>query len=441
MADIRDIKKILSPAKQPDRQFYLDLLDADKQRQAEEEHLGAVLAMLKVIYVKKLLDGIKAAENERDALERAPDHNAEKYRRVLELNALIAENRCKVDSYKCFFAEPYFARMDLYDDKDGYNSYYIGKKGDYGLEIVDWRAPLARKYYQKSQIRFSINDFDYKLILRRALRVHNGKLLDWQNEYLCLDGYLTKEEIAGRDEAVIFDPFLKDILNSRKEKQEICDIIETIQEQQYDIITATEDARFVVQGVAGSGKTMVMLHRLSYLMYNDESIKPSNVLVITPSDSFNAFIDELAQVLELEKVKTSTLDSYFLTVLKNQGIEIEGRVDYHAQISADYLAYIYSPRYAADCRAKLGKIYSSVRSMLSREVGGELIDAVICCAERQSAEYEQNKGKARRRALLHKADAQPVQLRARSQGIPHRQRKRPPHGRPALFLQAAAVLL
>ena len=122
MADIRDIKKILSPAKQPDRQFYLDLLDADKQRQAEEEHLGAVLAMLKVIYVKKLLDGIKAAENERDALERAPDHNAEKYRRVLELNALIAENRRKVDSYKCFFAEPYFARMDLYDDKDGYNS-------------------------------------------------------------------------------------------------------------------------------------------------------------------------------------------------------------------------------------------------------------------------------------------------------------------------------
>ena len=388
MADIRDIKKILSPAKQPDKQFYLDLLGADKQRQAEEEHLGAVLAMLKVIYVKKLLDGIKAAESERDALERAPDHNAEKYRRVLELNALIAENRRKVDSYKCFFAEPYFARMDLYDDKDGYNSYYIGKKGDYGLEIVDWRAPLARKYYQKSQIRFSINDFDYKLILRRALRVHNGKLLDWQNEYLCLDGYLTKEEIAGRDEAVIFDPFLKDILNSRKEKQEICDIIETIQEQQYDIITAPEDARFVVQGVAGSGKTMVMLHRLSYLMYNDESIKPSNVLVITPSDSFNAFIDELAQVLELEKVKTSTLDSYFIAVLKNQGIEIEGRVDYHAQISADYLAYIYSPRYAADCRAKLGKIYSSVRSMLSREVGGELIDAVICCAERQSAEYE-----------------------------------------------------
>ena len=391
MADIKSIKKILSPSKQPDKQFYLDLLDGDKQRAYEEEHLSAVLVMLKLIYVKKLLDSIRAAEAERDALQHGPDYNAEKYRRVLELNSQIAGWRRKVDSYKCFFVEPYFARMDVFDPADGYNSYYIGKKGDYGLEIVDWRAPLARKYYQKSQLKFSINDFDFKLILRRALRVHNGKLLDFQNEYLRLDDYLTKEEIGGRDESVIFDPFLKDILRSRKEKQEICDIIETIQEQQYDIITAPEKAQFVVQGVAGSGKTMIMLHRLSYLMYNDDAIKPSNVLVITPSDSFNAFIDELAQVLELEKVKTSTLDSYFLSLLKNQGVDLEGKVDYHARVDEGYLNYIYSPRYAADTKKRLGKIYSAVRAMLSREVGGELIDAVISCAERQSAEYERIK--------------------------------------------------
>lgn len=391
MADLKEIRRILSPSKQPDKQFYLDLLDPDKQRACEEEHLSAVLIMLKAIYVRKLMDGIRAAEAERDALQRGPDYNAEKYRRVLELNALIAADRQKVDSYKCFFVEPYFARMDLFDEKDGYNSYYIGKKGDYGLEIVDWRAPLARKYYQKSQLKFSINEFDYKLILRRALRVSNGKLLDFQNEYLRLDDYLTKEEIGGRDESVIFDPYLKDILKSRKEKQEICDIIETIQEQQYDIITAPEKEQFIVQGVAGSGKTMIMLHRLSYLMYNDESIKPSNVLVITPSDSFNAFIDELAQVLELEKVRTSTLDSYFLALLKNQGIDLTGKINYHAGVNPDYLAYIYSPKFAADVRKKLAKIYSSVRAMLSREVGGELIDRVISCAEQQIAEYERIK--------------------------------------------------
>ena len=98
MADIKEIRKILSPSKQPDKQFYLDLLDEDKQRLYEEGHLNAVLLMLKAIYVKKLLDGIKAAAAERDALQRGPDYSAEKYRRVLELNAKIAEDRKKVDS-------------------------------------------------------------------------------------------------------------------------------------------------------------------------------------------------------------------------------------------------------------------------------------------------------------------------------------------------------
>ena len=151
--------------------------------------------------------------------------------------------------------------MDLVDDKEGYNSYYIGKKGDLNLEIVDWRAPLARKYYQKSQIVFSINEYNYKQILRRALRTKNGKFLDFKNEYLSLRGYLTKEEIAGRDEEIIFDPYLKEILRARKEQEEISDIIETIQEKQYEIITKPERSSFVLQGCAGSGKTMIMLHR------------------------------------------------------------------------------------------------------------------------------------------------------------------------------------
>lgn len=388
MADLKQLKKLISPSKETDKNFYLDLLDEEKQTRCEEEHLGAVLLMLKIVYVKKYLDKIAACVRERDELQSSPDYTAEKYRQVLELNAQIAGYRRQIDSYKCFFTETYFARMDLFDDNDGYNSYYIGKKGDEALEIVDWRAPLARKYYQKSRLNFSINEFNYKLILRRALRVHNGKLAGFQNEYLSLGDYLTKEEIGGRDESVIFDPFLKDILKSRKEKREICDIIETIQEKQYEIITAPENAQFVVQGVAGSGKTMIMLHRLSYLMYNNESIKPSNVLVITPSDSFNAFIDELAQVLELEKVKTTTLDNYFLVMLKNQGIDISGKVDYHMQVNSEYLNYVYSPRFVADINKKLSKIFDSVRSMLSRENGSELIDGVASSCERQIREYE-----------------------------------------------------
>ena len=354
------------------------------------------MQMLKVVYLKKLIRRINVIKDERRALNSATEHSAENYRRVLELNAELKTLKSKLDSYKPFFDEPYFARMDLQDEAEGYNSYYIGKRGDEGLEIVDWRAPLARKFYQKSRLAFSINNYDYKLILRRAIRTGQGKVIDIKNEYLSLKGYLSDEEIGGRDEAVIFDPFLKDILQSRKEKREICDIIETIQEKQYEIITLPERDEFVLQGVAGSGKTMILLHRLSYIMYNNEKLRPSDVLVITPSDSFNAFIDELATILELEKVKTSTLDSYFLSLLKNAGADVSARLDYTQPVPESFYEYIYSEKFLADLKKKLAKIYDGVYGMFTDEGCFEAVAAIENACALQAEEYERIKNASQR---------------------------------------------
>lgn len=402
MTEQEVIKSILNPHKEADKQFYLDLLDGDKQVKWEADHVAAVLSMLKILYISKLTKKIKDAESEKFIFTHSSDYDAEKYQRVLQLDAVIANCKQKRDSYKCFFDEPYFARMDLTDDKDGYNSYYIGKHGDEGLEIVDWRAPMARRYYQKSKLEFSINEFNFKLVLRRAIRTLNGKVEDFKNEYLSVGNNLTKEEIDGRDASVIFDPFLKEILSSRKDKQEICDIIETIQEKQYEIITAKEDAQFVVQGVAGSGKTMILLHRLSYLLYNDETLKPSSVLVITPSDSFNAFIDELAKILELERVKTVTLETYYLRLLKSAGIELDKKIDYTLDPTEEYLQYIYSPAFVKDMRKKLNNVYTSVRAMLPKEEDDEFVEAILKAISTQKTYYERikNAGLRVRRCVL-----------------------------------------
>lgn len=402
MDEIESIKKVLNPNKTADKQFYLELLDDGAQRRWEDAHIAAVLSMLKILYLSRLTRKIKDAESEKFLLTHSSDYDAEKYRRVLELNAVIESCKQKRQSYKCFFDEPYFARMDLTDDKDGYNSYYIGKRGDEGLEIVDWRAPLARRYYQKSKLEFSINQFNYKLVLRRALRTASGRVVDFKNEYLSVGDNLTKEEIAGRDASVIFDPFLKEILSSRKDKQEICDIIETIQEKQYEIITAPEDAQFIVQGVAGSGKTMILLHRLSYLLYNDENLKPSSVLVITPSDSFNAFIDELAKILELERVKTVTLENYYFRLLKSAGVELAGRIDYSYALPPAYLKYLYSPAFVCDLRKKLKNIYDGIRGMLPKEEDDPFIGAILKAADSQIKDYGKlkNAGLRVRRCVL-----------------------------------------
>ena len=409
MPDFKSLKNSIDPHREPTKQFFMDLLDADKQRAYEDEHVSAVMQMLKVLYIGRLKAKISAAREEKQQIKSEPDYTAEKYKRVLEINAEIAKLKAKTAEYKPFFDEPYFARMDLTDNAEGYNSYYIGKRGDEGLEIVDWRAPLARKYYQKSRTSFSINQYDYKLILRRALRTGKGKVLDMKNEYLSLSDFLTKEEIGGRDESLIFDPFLKDILRTRKEKQEICDIIETIQEKQFEIITLPGNDEFVLQGVAGSGKTMILLHRLSYIMYNNENVRPSDVLVITPSDSFNAFIDELSAVLELEKVRTSTLNDYFIKLLESADADISRKVDYNAPVPEEYLKYIYSPKFPQDVDARLAKIFDGIYGLFSSDDCLDTVDGVAEACALQSAEYEKikNAGLRVRRCVLGEIKEKP----------------------------------
>ncbi len=396
MADYKKLKNSINPHKEPDKSFFLDLLDGEKQWNYEADHINAVMLMLKAAYIAKLKAKISLFRAEKERIKSDGEYSAENYKRVLEINACIASVKAKINEYRPFFSEPYFARMDVTDPKEGYNSYYIGKRGDEGLEILDWRAPLAQKYYQKSRTSFKINDYDYKLVLRRALRTANGKLSDLKNEYLSLSDYLTKEEIGGRDESLVFDPFLKEILKTRKEKQEICDIIETIQEKQFEIITLPERDEFVLQGVAGSGKTMILLHRLSYIMYNNETVRPADVMVITPSDSFNAFIDELSAVLELEKVKTSTLDNYFLNILKNAGADISNKIDFSLPTPAEYTEYIYSEKFVNDVDKKLLKIFDSVYGLFSSQECKETVEKVVSVCGAQCEEYEKLKNSSLR---------------------------------------------
>ncbi len=394
-------REYLEPKKNVDKEWYLNLLDAEKQTAYENGHLGAVLSMLKSFYLARYRVHVRALREEVAALRAKEDYSAEDYRAILAKNAEIAAENKRIDAFKCFFTEPYFARMDLVDNVDGYNSYYIGKKGDVNLEIVDWRAPLAVRYYQKSRVNFSINEYEYRTVLRRALSVKNGKLLDFKNEFLSVQGELTPEEIAGRDEEILFDPYLRSIIKSRKDDVAVRDIIRTIQERQFDIITQPERESFVLQGCAGCGKTMILLHRLSYLMYNNEALRPRDVLVITPSDSFNAFIDELAQVLELERVRTVTLREYFFRVLENDGIDLKSRLTGDREPQA-YLDYLYSDRFPRDVERQIGKLYRGVWGLFAaeecRSVSSRVLEA--CTARREAYTRIKNASTRVRRAVL-----------------------------------------
>lgn len=396
------ITALLDSKKSGDKAWFLSLLNEDVQSAYENEHIEAVMQMLRIVRIRPHKQAIKSAREEIARLEKDKENQAENYRKIKQLLAEIENRKEKIETFRPFFDEPYFARMDLVDNVEGYNSYYIGKKGDVKLEIVDWRAPIARRYYQKSCSSFKINEYEYKTILRRAIRTKNGKVVDFKNEYLSLKDYLSPEEIADRDEENVLDPYLREIIRSRKEETAVRDIIQTIQEKQYDIITRPEKDNFILQGCAGSGKTMVMLHRLSYLMYNNENIKPRDVLVITPSNSFNAFIDELAEILELERVKTITAYEYFLQVLKNEKIDITDKIDLSQQEPVAYLQYLYSPKFIADVQKKLHKIYNDLYGLFTAEECAEYISNILKTSRKQLRVYEDIKNASMRvrRAVL-----------------------------------------
>ncbi len=379
---------ILDTKKAGDHDWFLSLLDEEKQRAYEDGHMEAVMQMLRIARIRPHKNAVREAKAEIARMESEERDNAQTYRKIKNLLVEIEKQNERVETYRPFFDEPYFARMDLIDNMEGYNSYYIGKKGDIKLEILDWRTPVARRYYQKSCSTFTFNEYEYKTVLRRAIRTKSGKVLDFKNEYLSLKDYLSPEEIADRDEENILDPFLREIIKNRKEETSVKDIIQTIQEKQYEIITRPEKGDFVLQGCAGSGKTMVMLHRLSYLMYNNEDIKPRDVLIITPSNSFNAFIDELAEILELERVKTTTAYEYFLQVLKNEKIDIMDKIDPTQAENTEYLSYLYSPKFVKDIQKKQAKVFDSLYGLFTGKECADFVREIIAESQKQLAAYE-----------------------------------------------------
>ena len=117
----REMRNFINSRKRPDKQFFLDLLDEEKQRAYEELHVRVVMTLLKAGTINKLKLKIREAQEQIRAM-REEEFSAENYRTIIALNAQIRGWRQEIEGYKCFFVEPYFARMDLVDDKEGYNS-------------------------------------------------------------------------------------------------------------------------------------------------------------------------------------------------------------------------------------------------------------------------------------------------------------------------------
>ena len=215
---------------------------------------------------------------------------------------------------------PYFARIDFkFDDEDEFEKIYIGRsslrKNSYQeMYVYDWRSPIASIFY-----RFMTGEAFYdapcgrvtgELNLKRQYEIKNGKL-----------------EYFFDSDVQIVDEFLRQLL-SQNTTAKMKAIVETIQHEQDVVIRDMENDLLMVQGVAGSGKTSIALHRAAYLMYQGLQTKLSanNIMIISPNSIFEQYISNVLPELGEDNVISSVFEDILSALLI--GRKIQSRNDF-----------------------------------------------------------------------------------------------------------------
>ena len=216
---------------------------------------------------------------------------------------------------------PFFGRVDfMYDGDDEPEPFYIGignfaeKNGMQPL-IYDWRAPVSSLFYDydkgPASYEAPAGRLDGEILSKWQFKIQNGELV-----------------YAFESDTKIDDDILKKELGTNSDVK-LKNIVRTIQKEQNAIIRNTKDRILVIQGAAGSGKTSIALHRIAYLLYHErDSLKSSNVLILSPNGVFADYISHILPELGEENIREMSFDLYaYKELRKGVSADCEDRYD------------------------------------------------------------------------------------------------------------------
>lgn len=238
---------------------------------------------------------------------------------VQYLNPLIMQtmdyqaSQSRVALFERMEKSPYFARVDFVTEKWGKESIYIGignleDEDTFESYIYDWRAPISSIFYRyeigEASYSAPVGDISGNITLKRQFEIEDAKL-----------------KFFFDSSVNILDDILKQTL-SKNTSPQMKTIVETIQREQDVIIRDMESDLLIVQGVAGSGKTSVALHRIAYLMYEGlaNPLSPSNMVLISPNNLFAKYISGVLPELGESNIQTVTFEKLFYN---NYGEDID----------------------------------------------------------------------------------------------------------------------
>lgn len=203
---------------------------------------------------------------------------------------------------KKLIESPYFGRFDfvyLGDDQSEAETFYIGRFGfadEEGKQLIfDWRAPICNMYYEfeigKAYYTAMDRLFEGELTRKRQIKIENSKL-----KYV-LDSSLT-----------IQDEILRQTLNQNA-SEKMKTIVTSIQREQNQIVRNETAYNVIIQGVAGSGKTAVALHRIAYYLYKfRDTLRSERIFILSPNKVFGDYISTVLPELGEEPIRSFTLD-------------------------------------------------------------------------------------------------------------------------------------
>ncbi|MFR5135725.1 MAG: HelD family protein [Acutalibacter sp.] len=214
-------------------------------------------------------------------------------------------------------ASPYFARIDFRPQGEELaNPYYIGLyafRYQQQLYVIDWRSPVASMFYD-----FELGPAFYDapqghtegaLTLKRQFKITNGEM-----EYAFDSSQNIQDDILQQELAHTSDEKMKSIIS-------------TIQKEQNQIIRDEKAHTMIIQGVAGSGKTSIALHRVAFLLYRfRNTIKAQNVTIISPNKVFGNYIANVLPELGEEPIFEASLEDLALVQLED-GVDFVGSRD------------------------------------------------------------------------------------------------------------------
>ncbi len=191
-------------------------------------------------------------------------------------------------------SNPYFGRIDFNGDKIYIGITYVEKDNDH--YVYDWRSPIATMFYDGgvgiASYKAPEGTINGTITRRRQYKIQDEKIVRIFDS-----------------EMNVVDDMLQEVLEGGS-SDKMKNIVDTIQSEQNEIIRDITHKNLIVEGIAGSGKTSVALHRIAFLLYKIDKLKANDILIFSPNNVFSEYISNVLPELGEDNTKNTTWSDF-----------------------------------------------------------------------------------------------------------------------------------